>query len=372
MALARSLVLLAAIGTTTLIGASVSAFAEPYECSYDKSEEAGPHLEIDPANSIYRSLEHIEGSPRYEIKFMESNGSAAAVIKYLGTMQGENQIDDTTSVSTFILSEDGKFVEVGNSGQLSTGTCIKASVAGGDTAAKKTELSGNPFSRPWDNPDTAIVLDPYAGNSIDWDQVATDKRVAAVIHKASQGVKTDDKYSDRKQQALAKGYAWGSYHLLTTANATTQIDHYLSLVGTEATESRAVDVECLQGESSCQVQSFKVSYATIEAALRRVKEKTGHFPLVYANHSVATKLSARWKDKAEFSDVKLWYARFKNNVTDFPTGPWSSYSIWQFSSEINCTASSCPYRVPGTQRDMDLNVYFGTAAQLKASWPLER
>ena len=78
-----------------------------------------------------------------------------------------------------------------------------------------------------------------------------------------------------------------------------------------------------------------------------------------------------WRDKV-FPKTHLWYARFKSPVTDFPTKTWDSYTFWQFSSEINCTPvdlERCLFCVPGTQTDMDVNVYRGTVAELKARWP---
>ncbi|ABR65073.1 glycoside hydrolase family 25 protein [Sinorhizobium medicae] len=368
-----------AVRAVFLLGAQVmaihSASAQAYECRYDDAQEDS-YLEVDPKKGTYRSVptspnedSHIEASVAAEAMFFEDKGAIAGIRHVLGMQQGQEILGGDTYLSTFYISADGKFVEVLD-GTAKRGTCKKQQMEA--EAAPAISLSGDPLSHPWDRGDTAVVLDPYKGNSIDWNMVKTDPRVAAVIHKASQGMTSDQKYAERKKVATKLGYAWGSYHLLTTANVTQQIDHYLSIVGDEAKESRAIDVECLGGTTSCQSGSFKVSFASIEAALRRVKEKTGHFPLLYANHSVATTLSARWKDSSEFADVRLWYARFKKNVTDFPTGPWKSYTLWQFSSEINCTPSSCPYRVPGTQRDMDLNIYFGTPEELKNNWPLEQ
>jgi hypothetical protein len=40
---------------------------------------------------------------------------------------------------------------------------------------------------------------------------------------------------------------------------------------------------------------------------------------------------------------------------------------------MNCNAadrSNCLYTVPGTEYDMDVDVFNGTVAELKAKWPL--
>ena len=73
-----------------------------------------------------------------------------------------------------------------------------------------------------------------------------------------------------------------------------------------------------------------------------------------------------------FSKTLLWYARFKPVVSDFPKGTWGSYTLWQFSSEINCARdnrASCLYTVPGTEYDMDVDVFNGTIEDLKRRWP---
>jgi len=228
------------------------------------------------------------------------------------------------------------------------------------------------FSRPWRDADVAIVLDPFQGNAIDWDKLATDTRVAGMIHRATIGMNSDSKYTERRGEAKDRGLKWGSYHLLTTADPENQVDNYLSVTGTEAAETYAIDIECLSVIEGCAKPSMKVSIAQIEVAVRRFKEKTGRLPLIYANGSVTSVLAEKLAGKPELSGIKLWYARYKSTLDNFPQGIWTSYTLWQFSSEINCNPppGTCPHRVPGTKFDMDINVYNGTVAELRAAWPL--
>src|SRR6476620_7564679 len=51
------------------------------------------------------------------------------------------------------------------------------------------------FIQPWNDTTRAIIIDAYYLNDINWKKMATDTRVAAVIHKASEGLKTDSRYS---------------------------------------------------------------------------------------------------------------------------------------------------------------------------------
>ena len=247
-------------------------------------------------------------------------------------------------------------------------------------ASAVTLLSGiaqaGEFNRPWNDPTPALVLDAYGPNKLDLAKIASDPRVAGILHKASQGLTgKDSKYAARRDNARSAGFLWGSYHLLTTQNIKRQVDHYLNVTGLHADETYAIDVECLAGASRCASSSFKVSVAQVKEALRYFKSKTGKFPLLYANGSVTIRLANAFSSDPDLADVRLWYARFKGNISShFPTAHWSTYRLWQFSSEINCKRApgSCPYRVPGTRFDMDINAYWGSVADLRSAWPIDR
>ena len=216
------------------------------------------------------------------------------------------------------------------------------------------------FDAPWKDPSVALVIDPFYANSIDWNKLATESRVVAVIHKATIGTtKLDGGYAKRKAEALKRGYLWGSYHWGVAGNPVKQADFYIDTVKPGADELIALDLEDAQSKTLMNVD---------EAILfvERVKERTGRYPVLYTNHSSAKLISAKYKDSV-FAKTPLWYARFKSRVSDFPKGVWSSYTLWQFSSEL---LAQLP--VPGTKPDMDINVFNGTTDQLKAAWPLTK
>ena len=94
--------------------------------------------------------------------------------------------------------------------------------------------------------------------------------------------------------------------------------------------------------------------------------------MVYANNEVTKAIAERYGEDDVFSKTPLWYARFKKNVTDFPALTWKTYTVWQFSSEQNCTPANraaCLYTVPGTEYDMDVDVFYGTVEELRSKWP---
>lgn len=216
------------------------------------------------------------------------------------------------------------------------------------------------LNAPWKDSSTTIVIDAYYLNSIDWDAMARDKRVAAVIHKSSEGLRTDSKYSERRQIALNRGYLWGAYHLGDRSDPVKQADHFLTLVGKD-------DLMVLDLEDTSSSRFMTLDQALV--FMKRVFEKTGKVPTIYANHSTAKLINTKFKNESLIKNAKFWYARFKSNVTDFPKGVWQGYFLWQFSSEINCSRTgSCLYNVPGTKYDMDVNVFDGTKSELEACW----
>lgn len=225
------------------------------------------------------------------------------------------------------------------------------------------------FNEPWKSPDTAIVIDAFYNNSINWGEMRNDTRVAGIIHKATEGDDfIDPAYSTRRKTAKTRGYKWGSYHLLKKGDPIKQANFYLATIGNSSGEIMALDVECTVN-SKCEVEKYRVSTPEIKAFLKVIKEKTGRYPIFYANHSVVSDLSKNHPNEEILTKTPLWYARFKSRVTDFSTGIWKTYKLWQFSSELNCTEDEqCLYRVRGTLSDMDINVYNGTVEELKAEW----
>lgn len=221
---------------------------------------------------------------------------------------------------------------------------------------------GNPFNSPWKREDTSIVIDAYELNPINWNQMATDPKMVGVIHRSSIGMRVDRRYNERKRIAKERGYLWGAYHLGSRDDTIAQAELFLSLIDGEEDTLMVLDLEDTNN-------SRFMTLDQAEVFMEYIYEKTGRIPVVYANHSTTRLLNQRLARNPLIQQSKLWYARFKANVTDFPRGIWDEYFLWQFSSEINCSKTgSCLYNVPGTAYDMDVNVYNGNEAQLRYEW----
>ena len=223
------------------------------------------------------------------------------------------------------------------------------------------------FSEPWKNPSVALAIDPYEKNEIVWDELARDTRVVAIIHRATIGDRADRLYDERKIEAKKRGYKWGAYHLGRPGDAIKQADFFLETVQPDKDDLIALDLESTDATKDMSLKDAR-------SFIKRIKEKTGRYPLVYANNEVTKAISEQFGADEIFAKTRLWYARFKRNVTDFPRGTWTTYTLWQFSSEQNCSPANraaCLYTVPGTEYDMDVDVFNGTIAELKSMWPFD-
>lgn len=218
------------------------------------------------------------------------------------------------------------------------------------------------YDLPWLSAETVAVIDAYEGNSINWSEMATDSKVAAVIHRSSIGLRADTAYVSRKVTGQKAGYLWGAYHLGTSDDPIAQAKFFLSTVGSDPTTLLFLDLEDTSSSSMMNVANSVVF-------MQYIYQTTGRLPIIYANNSVTEALTSALAGNTLFQKTRLWYARFVSQISNFPTGLWTTYFLWQFSSEINCSATgSCPLRVTGTSYDMDINVFYGSKAALASQW----
>src|SRR5437660_3546757 len=184
------------------------------------------------------------------------------------------------------------------------------------------------FSQPWKNPNIALAIDPYEGNDINWDNLAIDKRVVAIIHRATIGDRADRKYAERRDEAKKRGYKWGAYHFGKTGDTIKQADFFLDTVKPTPDDLIALDLESTDG-------SKHMSFDEARVFIKRVKEKTGRYPFIYGNNEVTKAISEQYGADKVFAKTQLWYARFKRDVADFPQGTWHTYALWHCSSDQN-------------------------------------
>ncbi len=250
-----------------------------------------------------------------------------------------------------------------------------------------TVASASDFSQPWLRSDRALVIDAYEYNSIDWQKLATDKRIAGFINKASDGLsppyacsgnETEVKlckalwkrhavarelFHTRKMLAKSLGLKWGAYHLARPGNPVDQANNFIDFAEPGSDDLIALDIE----------ENDPTQWMSLEDAeefARHIQRRTGRFPVLYTNGTTAQHIADNRDKYPLLSRLPLWYARYKPEIgMHFPKGNWQGYSLWQFSSQANCNERACPYRVPGTPNDIDVNVASMSAADLRKAWP---
>jgi GH25 family lysozyme M1 (1,4-beta-N-acetylmuramidase) len=241
---------------------------------------------------------------------------------------------------------------------------------------------------PWKDKSTALVIDAYELNIIEWDKLVANKRVAGFISKASDGLpevydcskphKGDtaahcktmwrkysvsrELYQTRRMLAKANGMLWGAYHLARPGNPIDQANHFIDYAEPAADEMMVLDIEGLD------TTEF-MSLADAEIFAGHVKARTGRYPVLYTNHITAQHIAIHREKYRLLSRLPLWYARYKPEIKGvFPMGHWDNYLLWQFSSASNCGTKTCPMRIDGTLRDIDVNTVPMNARALSEIW----
>lgn len=241
---------------------------------------------------------------------------------------------------------------------------------------------------PWTSTSNSIVVDAYELNTIDWESLLSDKRVAAFISKASDGLPesfscTGDHAGDtvahcktmwrkyavsrelfqtRRLVARAAGLLWGAYHLARPGNPIEQANHFLDYADPKPDEMMILDLEGIDPQKFMSLEDAQIFVGHIKA-------RTGRYPVLYTNHDTARYIAAYRNDYPVLARLPLWYARYKPEIKGvFPMGNWDNYLLWQFSSGFNCSKRRCPYRVPGTLIDIDVNVAPMGKADLAKVW----
>lgn len=246
------------------------------------------------------------------------------------------------------------------------------------------------FTTPWSNKARAIVLDGYEQNSFNLAEIVKDPRIAAFIHKGSDGLpanyhckRIDDEmqqelcrriwrnyavsrelYQTRRMLAKTLGLKWGAYHLGRPGNPIEQANHFIDYAEPSDDELIAIDIEDNDPERFMSLRDAQIF-------AEQIKLRTGRYPVLYTNGTTAKYIADRRLEFPILSRLQLWYARYESDIAPhFPKGNWQDYALWQFTSQSNCTEQRCPYRPAGTNRDIDVNVADMTVAQLKNAWPL--
>ena len=260
-------------------------------------------------------------------------------------------------------------------------------LAGALTALLAQGAAASDFSEPWKRSDRALVIDAYEYNSIDWRKLALDERIVGFINKGSDGLSPPyecsgsenevrlckalwkrhavarELFHTRKAVAKSIGLKWGAYHLARPGNPIDQANNFIDFAEPEADDLIALDIEENDPDKWMSLEDAEIF-------VMHIHRRLGRFPILYTNGVTAAHIAANTDRYRLLSRLPLWYARYKPEIgLHFPKGNWKTYTLWQFSAGANCDARACPYRVPGTSNDIDVNVASMSADELRAQWP---
>lgn len=230
-------------------------------------------------------------------------------------------------------------------------------------------FSQTEFVNPWLDTDRPIIIDVYEQNSYNLNKLLKDKRIKGIIHKMSE--ESEKSFNIRRTEAYASNLLFGSYWLPKhDTNGTKQADQYLKMIGDLAWNKEFIALDFEQHKKTKEFISPYNSYLFV----KRIFEKTGRYPHIYCGLNNIDKLikSEYWET---FKLCKLWLIALPKDgdITNVFSKEkmWSTYSLWQFSCEINCCKNAtkpCYYKVDGIDCYMDYDIYNGTYEELIKNW----
>jgi lysozyme len=190
-----------------------------------------------------------------------------------------------------------------------------------------------------------IDVSSYQG-AIDWRRV----RAAGVVFafaRVSDGVDVvDERFPENFAAMKRAGIRRGAYqHFRASADPEAQADLLVAAVrrAGRADLPLVADVETDDGMAPDQVR------ARLARWLRRVERRTRRRPIVYTSPAMSDTLGG------QFGGYHLWLAHYEVECPSLAAG-WQRWAFWQHSSSG---------RVPGVNGAVDLDVFAGTAAELR-------
>lgn len=202
---------------------------------------------------------------------------------------------------------------------------------------------------------TPVVIDIYQGNDIT-DMVALKNAgIIGIIHKATQGVSVVDKrYNARRAWAKKEGpELWGAYHFNSeTSSITDQAKEFVDHAAPDEFTLLGMDWEGDVG------QAFSVREArTFLDTVMQLTKRTPSGLWIYGGNIPRERITSA-ADMAYFGQFHNWHCQYGHEPV--VSKAWKNgYELWQYSETG---------QLPGTGGKVDLNVYNGDIAKLRATW----
>ncbi len=207
-----------------------------------------------------------------------------------------------------------------------------------------------------------VVIDLYQGDEVDdahGFHAIRDSGIVAVIHKATDGLTTDDKeYTGRRQRAKSVGLLWGSLHFGRHGSPAAQADHYLRKVQPVDGELVCLDFEAQEGHDAMKL-------AEAETFVEHVHEQLGRYPVLYSGQAfIRETLGGRIPRDTALSRCPLWIAHYADQPPE-PPPAFAGYVLWQYTGD---GVGPGPHTVPGIHGHVSRSKFAGTPERLREFW----
>lgn len=179
----------------------------------------------------------------------------------------------------------------------------------------------------------------------DWEKIKA-AGVFAIAHKCTQGVNfIDSRYADRMKAAKAAGLIWLAYHFGDASPATRQAEYFLHHAMLDADDGAVCDFE--------DYPKSQMSLMSALGFMQEVDTVRNRACWLYSGNRIREHITGA--TFAFFGAHPLWLCEY--GPVERPPSPWPHATAWQYSE----TGHS-----PGVVGKVDLNVYHGTADDLRA------
>jgi lysozyme len=194
----------------------------------------------------------------------------------------------------------------------------------------------------------------WQGN-VNWEAVRAAGHDFAII-KATEGTSYSHTnwFRENWQELRRTGMTPGAYHFLRTSDPARQARYFVATVGDFSNALAVVDVETAANGS--------------KPGIAHVRDFAAMFKRLVPNHPLIV-YTGRWYWHGTIGNPPgmdigpLWHSEYDTGreVADGPEldnyGGWSKATIWQYTSTGRC---------PGVSGNCDLNIFYGTRAELRA------
>lgn len=235
---------------------------------------------------------------------------------------------------------------------------------------KNYNVDNTPYPDTWltwarSNPEMTVPPPPPSNAlGVDvsrWQGVMDYRKTVAAgaefaIAKMSEGLSVDPLWEQNSIEIIRAGLLLGAYHFFRPElDAIAQADHFIKNYPIRGTHlPPALDLE-IAPHNSAEYRAGVVAW------LNRVRDALGPAPMIYTNRSFYNTWLQGLGLPKEFL---LWIASYTNASAPLMPNEFSTWEFWQYTNKGN----GAKYGASASAA-IDLNLFNGTAAQLRARYP---